>query len=110
MNIMQIMKQAQNMQAKLKSTQEELANMEIVGESAGGAVRVVCDGQGRFKSIKLKAEAINSENPAAVDEDTIEMLEDIITTAINQTSEKAVKVMEEKMKAVTGGISIPGLF
>lgn len=38
------------------------------------------------------------------------MLEDIITTAINQTSGKAIKVMEEKMKAVTGGISIPGLF
>jgi DNA-binding protein YbaB len=38
------------------------------------------------------------------------MLEDIITTAINQTSAKAVKVMEDKMKSVTGGISIPGLF
>jgi DNA-binding YbaB/EbfC family protein len=110
MNIMQIMKQAQNMQAKLKSTQEELANMEIIGESAGGAVRVVCDGQGRFKSIKLKAEAINSENPESVDEDTIEMLEDIISSAINQASEKASKEMEAKMKQATGGINIPGLF
>lgn len=110
MNIMQIMKQAQNVQAKLKSTQEELANMELVGEAAGGAVRVVCDGQGKFKSIKLTAEAINAENPSSVDSDTIEMLEDIISTAINQASEKAAKEMEAKMKQATGGLNIPGLF
>lgn len=110
MNIMQIMKQAQNVQARLKSTQEELANMEIIGESAGGAVRVICDGQGKFKSIKLSAEAINSENPSSVDADSIEMLEDIISTAINQASEKASKEMEAKMKQATGGLNIPGLF
>ncbi len=110
MNIMQIMKQAQNVQAKLKSTQEELAKMEIVGEAAGGAVKVTCDGQGRFKSIKLSPEAINSENPSSVDTDTIEMLEDIISTAINQASEKASAEMEAKMKQATGGINIPGLF
>lgn len=110
MNIMQIMKQAQNVQAKLKSTQEELAKMELVGEAAGGAVKVICDGQGKFKSIKLTAEAINSENPSSVDADTIEMLEDIISTAINQASEKAAKEMEAKMKQATGGLNIPGLF
>ncbi len=110
MNIMQIMKQAQNVQAKLKSTQEELAKMEIVGESAGGAVKVTCDGQGRFKSIKLSPEAINSENPSSVDADTIEMLEDIISAAINQASDKAAKEMEAKMKQATGGLNIPGLF
>ena len=110
MNIMQIMKQAQSMQAKLKTTQEELAKMEIVGESAGGAVKVICDGQAKFKSIKLSPEAINAENPSSVDPDTIEMLEDIITAAINQASEKAIKEMETKMKQATGGINIPGLF
>ena len=73
-------------------------------------MKVVCDGKGLFKSIKLSPEAINPEDPASVSEDTLEMLEDLITTAINQTSQKAQKVMEEKMKAVTGGISIPGLF
>ncbi len=110
MNIMQIMKQAQNVQAKLKSTQEELAKMEIIGESAGGAVKVTCDGQGKFKSIKLSPEAINSENPSSVDSDTIEMLEDIISAAINQASDKAAKEMEAKMKQATGGLNIPGLF
>lgn len=110
MNIMQIMKQAQNIQAKLKSTQEELANMVLTGEAASGAVVVSCDGQGKFKSIKLKAEAINPENPSSVDSDTIEMLEDLITTAINQAEEKAANEMNSRMKSATGGLNIPGLF
>ena len=107
MNMMNMMKQAQNIQ---KKPQDELNKMDISGEAGNGSVKVICDGKGLFKSIKLSAEAINPENPSSVSEDTIEMLEDIITTAINQTSGKAIKVMEEKMKAVTGGISIPGLF
>lgn len=103
MNIMQIMKQAQSIQAKLKSSQEELAKMELTGESAGGAVKVVCDGQGKFKSIKLNASELS------LDSETAEELEDLITVAINQASEKASKEMEAKMKAATGGMNIPGL-
>ena len=109
MNIMQMMKQAQNMQAKLKTAQEELSAMDITGEAAGGAVVVTCSGQGKFKSIKLKPEAINPENPAAVDAETVEMLEDVISAAINQASDRASKEMESRMKAITGGINIPGL-
>lgn len=110
MDMMKMMKQAQNLQKKLKDTQDELANVEITAESAGGAVKVVCDGQGRFKSIKLTPQAINPENPSSVDEDSVEMLEDVITTAIKQASEQAVAQMETKMKSLTGGINIPGLF
>ncbi len=104
MNIMQIMKQAQNVQAKLKSAQEELSKMEIVGEAGGGAVKIICDGQGKFKSIKLTSDAVN------VDDDAREMLEDLITSAMNQASEKASKEMESRMKQATGGLNIPGLF
>ena len=110
MNMMNMMKQAQNIQKRLKETQEELNKMDITGEAANGSVKVICDGKGLFKSIKLTAEAINPDDPSSVSQDNIEMLEDIITTAINQTSAKAQKVMEEEMKKVTGGISIPGLF
>ena len=110
MNMMNMMKQAQNIQKRLKEAQDELNKMDIAGEAANGSVKVICDGKGLFKSIKLSAEAINPEIPSSVSEDTIEMLEDIITTAISQTTGKAQKVMEEKMKSVTGGISIPGLF
>lgn len=107
MNIMQVMKQAQGLQKKLKDTQSELTRLEIVGESGG--IKVTCDGQGRFKSIKISAEAINAENPSSVDKDTIEMLEDAISSAINQASDKANKEMEKRMTAVTGGLNIPGL-
>ena len=100
---MQIMKQAQSVQAKLKASQQELAGMEITGEAAGGAVKVICDGQGKFKSIKLNAEALS------ISSDTAEELEDVITVAIQQASDKASKEMEAKMKAATGGLNIPGL-
>ena len=74
------------------------------------SVTAVCDGQGRFKSIKLTAEAINPENPSSVDADTIETLEDLINSAISQATQEATEKMEAKMKALTGGINIPGLF
>ena len=109
MNIMQMMKQAQNLQQKVKDVQKELEGMTVTGEAGNGAVTVNFDGQGKFKSIKLKPEAINSENPSSVDADTLEMLEDLITTAINNASDKASNEASSRMKAITGGINIPGL-
>lgn len=110
MNMMQMMQQAQKMQKKFKEAQDSLKEVEVKGQSAGGAVEVVFDGQGKFKSIKLKAEAINSENPESVDADTVEMLEDLITEALKDGTQKAGVEMEKTMKQVTGGINIPGLF
>lgn len=103
MNIMQIMKQAQNVQAKLKESQKQLADMELMGEAGSGAVKIICDGQGKFKSIKLDSAAlsISSENA--------EELEDLISVAMKQASDKASKEMESKMKSATGGLNIPGL-
>lgn len=101
MNLMNIMKQVQNAQKRAEAVQKELADMEITGEAANGSVKVICDGQGKFKSIKLAPEVITPEDP--------EMLEDIIATAMKQANEKASKQMGEKMKQITGGISIPGL-
>ena len=110
MNLMNIMKQVQAAQQKLGVAQEELANLEISGEAANGAVKVIMNGQGRFKSISIKPEAINPENPSSVDSETIEMLEDIITQAMKQASDRAAENMEAKMTSITGGIKIPGLF
>lgn len=109
MNLMNIMKQVQNAQKRAEQAQKELSALEITGESAGGSVKVTCDGQGKFKSIKIAPEAINPENPASVDSETIEMLEDVISAAIKQANEKASAEMASKMKQITGGISIPGL-
>ena len=101
MNLMNIMKQVQNAQIRAETAQKELSALEITGEAAGGAVKVVCDGQGKFKSIKISPEVITPDDP--------EMLEDVISTAIKQANEKASKEMAAKMKQITGGISIPGL-
>lgn len=110
MNMMQIMQQAQKMQKKFKETQGELENIEVISTSGNGAVTAVLNGQGKFKSIKLTPEAINPSNPASVDSDTIEMLEDLLTEALSDATNKATNQMEAKMKSITGGISIPGLF
>lgn len=110
MNIAQMMKQAQQMQKRLQDAQTELANTEFSAEAGNGAVTVVCDGQGKFKSIKLSKAALNPENPDSVDTDTVEMLEDLISTAMNQATTQATSEMQSKMKALTGGINIPGLF
>ena len=101
-NMQAMMKKVQKMQNEMLKAQEELKKRTVEATVGGGAVTVVVSGRKELVSIKI--------NPDAVDVDDIEMLEDIITTAINQTSGKAIKVMEEKMKSVTGGISIPGLF
>lgn len=110
MNIAQMMKQAQQMQKKLQDAQEELSNTEFTAVSGNGAVTVICDGQGKFKSIKLTKAAINAENPESVDNDSVEMLEDLISTAMNQATSQASSEMQSKMKSLTGGINIPGLF
>ncbi len=110
MNMMQMMQKAQKMQQKFKETQAELEKTEIESAVAGGAVTVTLNGQGKFVSINIKKEAINPDNPDSIEDDTIEMLEDLITQAMKDATQKANTKMEEKMKAVTGGISIPGLF
>lgn len=110
MDIMQMMKKAQTIQKKLQETQEELSKEEVTVEVQNGAIKVTLDGQAKFKSIKLSKQAINAENPDSIDDDTVEMLEDLITTAINQATEEAKNKMETKMKSITGGINIPGLF
>lgn len=109
MNMMNMMKQAQAIQKKLVDAQNELTNMSIEGSAGNGSVSVTCDGKGQFKSIKLSAEAINPENPSSVSTDDIEMLEDLITSAMKTATDKSKTEMETKMKSVTGGVNIPGL-
>ena len=92
------------------STIDLLEKAEIISTVGNGAVTAVLNGQGKFKSVKLTASAINPSNPESVDSDTIEMLEDLLSQAFQDATKKANDQMEAKMKAVTGGVSIPGLF
>ena len=104
MNLMNIMKTVQKAQGRAVEVQKELEELEITGSAGNGAVTIISNGQGKFKAIKISPDAISS-----TDSDSIEMLEDLISTAMNQINEQSSKVMAEKMKKVTGGINIPGL-
>lgn len=112
MNIQKMLKQAQQMQKKMEETQNELSNINVEGIAGGGAVKVTFTGKNEFKSIKLSAEAINPENPESVDEETIEMLEDLISSAIKDANTQASNMAQQKMQSLTGGmnLNIPGLF
>ena len=112
MNIQKMLKQAQQMQKQMENAQSELGNIELEGAAGGGVITVRVNGKNEFLSIKIKPEAINPENPASVDEDTIEMLEDLITSAIKDANAKASFTAQQKISSLTGGLNlnIPGLF
>lgn len=95
------MKMVQQMQNRIMKIQEELANTVVEGTAGGGVVTVRVNGQREFKGIKI--------DPSAVDPNDVEMLEDLITAAINDAMEKAKALGEEKLGALTGGLRIPGL-
>lgn len=101
-NMNQMLKQAQKMQADMAALQEDLENREFSATSGGGMVEVIVDGKHLIKSIKI--------NPDAVDPDDVEMLEDLITVAVNEAIGNATKTSEEEMGAITGGLNMPGLF
>ncbi len=97
-----MLKQAQKMQAEMEKVQSEMEERTYEGTSGGGAVTVSVKGTKEVLSVKLQ--------PDVVDPDDIEMLEDLILTAVNEAIKKASDDMEANMNKLTGGISIPGLF
>ena len=101
-NMNNLMKQAQMLQKQMQEAQKEIEAAEFEASVGGGAVSVKVNGKKEVLAVSIK--------PEVVDEDDVEMLEDLITTAIKQATEQASSKMEAKMKAITGGISIPGLF
>ncbi|HAL19139.1 MAG TPA: YbaB/EbfC family nucleoid-associated protein, partial [Ruminococcaceae bacterium] len=95
-------KQAQKMQQDMAALQEDIEQREFTAVSGGGAVSVTVDGKHTVKEIKIK--------PEIVDPDDVEMLEDLITVAVNEAIANAVKTSEDEMGAITGGLNMPGLF
>ena len=101
-NMNQMLKQAQKMQEDMANLQSDLEEREYTASSGGGMIQVTVDGKHMIKSIKI--------NPEAVDPEDTEMLEDLITVAVNEAVSNAVKTAEEEMGAITGGLNMPGLF
>lgn len=112
MNIQKMLKQAQMMQKQMENAQEELGNVMIEGTSGGGIVVAKVTGKNEFVSIKIKPEAINPENPESVDQESLEMLEDLITSAVKDASTQANTLSQERLNSITGGMNLnmPGLF
>lgn len=98
----QIMKQAQLMQQKMARLQEEAGQRTAEAASGGGAVTVVVSGKNQILSLKIRKEA--------VDPDDVEMLQDLVMTAVNEALIKVQSEVAAEMSKITGGMNIPGLF
>ena len=101
-NMAGMMKKVQKMQADMKKMQEELKTRTVEASVGGGAVTVVMNGEKIIESLKL--------NPTAVDPEDVEMLEDLVLSAVNEALRKAEQETASQMGKVTGGLNIPGLF
>jgi nucleoid-associated protein EbfC len=96
-----LLKQAQQMQARLAKVQDEVAEMRTEASAGGGVVKVVTVGTSSIEAIEI--------NPEVVDAADVELLQDLIMAAVNEALESAQKTAQDKMSAVTGGMNIPGL-
>lgn len=96
-NIAGLMQQAQKMQKDMQKAQEELAQMEVTGQSGGGMVSVVMNGQHAVKRISI--------DPGVADD--LEMLEDLVTAAVNDAVNRVKQASEEHMSGLTQGMSLP---
>ncbi|MBI4235742.1 MAG: YbaB/EbfC family nucleoid-associated protein [Chloroflexi bacterium] len=96
-----IMRQAQELQARLAKAQEDLGKETVEASSGGGMVTVVVDGHQAIRSIKIK--------PEAVDTSDMSLLEDLVLAAVNEGLKKSQDLVAQRMGALTGGLKIPGL-
>ena len=96
-----MMQQAQKLQEKLAKAQAELANVTVEASSGGGAVKVTMNGQQQIQSIKISPEVINPED--------VEMLEDLVLTAVSEAIVKSQEAAAGQLGGLTGGLKIPGL-
>ncbi|MEM7697565.1 MAG: YbaB/EbfC family nucleoid-associated protein [Verrucomicrobiota bacterium] len=99
MNIAKMMKQAQQMQKKMGQMQEELAEREVEASVGGGKVTVVGNGAGEVLSIKI--------DPAVVDPEDVEMLEDLVLSGVKQAIEQGKAISQEEMGKLTSGLGLP---
>lgn len=102
MNMNNLMKQAQQMQAKLAMLQNELEQREVESSAGGGMVKVKVNGKQQLLSISI--------NKDCVDPNDVATLEELVFTAVNQAMKQSQEMVQQAMSKVTGGMNIPGLF
>ena len=96
-----IIRQAQELQARLAKAQEELANITVEASSGGGAVKITMNGQQKILTVKISPEVINPEDA--------ELLEDLVLTAVGEAIAKSQEAAAKHLGGLTGGHKIPGL-
>lgn len=101
-NMNQMIKQAQKMQDKITELQEDIESREFSATAGGGAVEVVITGKKTINSLTIQ--------PEVVDPEDIDMLQDLIISAVNEAINNVESTTEAEMSKITGGVSIPGLF
>lgn len=101
-NMNNMIKKAQKMQEEMTKVQDELNEKEYTTTSGGGAVSVVITGKKEIKALTIK--------PEVVDPEDIEMLQDLVISAVNEAIRMVEEVTSAEMEKVTGGLNIPGLF
>lgn len=94
-----LMKQAQQMQERMQKIQEEVAKMEVIGESGAGMVKVTMNGGHSCRLVEI--------DPSLLVEGDKEMLEDLVAAAINDAARRIEETQKEKMAKASGGISLP---
>ncbi len=98
----QLMKQAQQMQQKMSTLQKELESRELETSSGGGMIKIKINGKQEILAVSI--------NKECVDPNDVEMLEELVKTAVNQAVKESQDMVSKAMSKVTGGLSIPGLF
>lgn len=101
MDMRALMKQAQQMQAKMAKTQKELESKTVTAEVAGGQIQVTMNGKHKITALTIA--------PESVDPDDVEFLQDLIASAVNEATRLVDELVEKEMGSVTGGMNIPGL-
>jgi len=94
-----LMKQAQKMQADMQKVQEEIARMEVTGESGGGMVKVEMTGRHEARRVAI--------DPSLFEDGDREMIEDLVAAAINDASRKVDEASQSRMSGVAGGMNLP---
>ena len=95
-----MLKKARKMQEDMQKAQEEVKRMTVDVSVGGGAVSLTMNGENQITALKISKDAIDPEDP--------EMLEDLITTAVNEAARKAADMAQKRMKEVTSGLGLPG--
>ena len=101
-NMQGMMKKVPKMQADMQKMQEELKTKIVDASVGGGAVTIVMNGEKIVQSVKI--------DPSVVDTDDMEMLEDLVLSAVNAAGQKVDDMMAQEMSKVTGGMKLPGMF